>query len=236
MQNIDLAVAIPVYNEAAIVARVLDEWLDEIGRTTIEYRVFIVDDGSTDETLRILRDAEQKIGDRLSVVTKTNSGHGRTCRVAYQCALESGARWILQIDSDGQCDPAFFPEFWRRRTDADCVFGVRVQREDGAIRHLISTGCRLLVALATGRDLKDANVPYRLIRRDALARAVTKIPADFDLQNIALTLVLKRDTSLKWAYVPIRFRARETGSNSMNLRKISGLGFRMLRQIHRVGR
>jgi hypothetical protein len=50
-----------------------------------------------------------------------------------------------------------------------------------------------------------------------------------------LTLALKRDPTLRWSYVPIRFRARQGGTNSINLRKIAQMGFRMLRQIHRVG-
>jgi hypothetical protein len=45
---------------------------------------------------------------------------------------------------------------------------------------------------------------------------------------------LKRDPTLRWAYVPIRFRARQGGTNSINLRKIVEMGCRMLVQINRV--
>ena len=49
-------------------------------------------------------------------------------------AAESDAEWILQIDSDGQCDPRFFQKFWALRDQADAVFGFRRIRQDGLER------------------------------------------------------------------------------------------------------
>ena len=100
----------------------------------------------------------------------------------------------------------------------------------------ISASLRFLTMIATGRDLKDANVPYRLIKRSALQKALPSVPAEFDMQNVALTFALKRDPSLRWAYVPIKFRARQGGTNSINLPKIARMGWRMLLQINKVGR
>jgi dolichol-phosphate mannosyltransferase len=84
--------------------------------------------------------------------------------------------------------------------------------------------------------LKDPNVPYRLMKRVALEKALPSVSKDFDIQNIALTLALKRNPALRWAYVPIRFRARQGGTNSINLRKIIKMGFTMLMQVNHVGK
>ena len=70
----------------------------------------------------------------------------------------------------------------------------------------------------------------------ALQKALQRVPSDFDMQNVALTFALKRDPSLRWAYVPIRFRARQGGTNSINLSKIARMGWQMLLQINTVGR
>lgn len=236
MNSAELVAVIPVYNEEANIAAVITEWLHAFARARIACRVFVINDGSTDNTLSILQKLQTKFPEQLTVLDKANSGHGRTCRFGYDTALQQGAPWIFQIDSDGQCDPEFFPLFWTKRTEADCVFGMRVVRDDGTLRKLISTACRVLTSLATGRDLKDANVPYRLIEGTALQRALQKVPQEFDLQNIALTLALKRDPTLRWAYVPIRFRARQGGTNSINLRNIVHMGVRMLIEINRVNK
>jgi glycosyltransferase involved in cell wall biosynthesis len=235
MNSAELIAVMPVYNEEANIAEVITEWLQAFTREQINARLLAVNDGSRDSTLSILQKLQSQYPDQLLILDKPNSGHGRSCRVGYETALKQDAPWILQIDSDGQCDPAFFPLFWAKHMEADCIFGIRVTRDDGLARKLISKAASILTSIMTGRNLKDANVPYRLMKRTALETALRSVPKDFDIQNIALTLALKRDSTLRWNYVPIRFRARQGGTNSINLRKIAQMGFRMLRQINRVG-
>jgi len=236
MSERELIAFMPVYNEEANIATVITEWLEAFARERIDSRLFALNDGSTDATLKVLKQLQLQFPDELFVIDKANSGHGRTCRVGYDIALKDRVPWVFQIDSDGQCDPAFFSFFWAKRSEADCVFGKRIARDDGTLRRLIQVACRLLTMIATGRDLKDANVPYRLIKRSALQKALPSVPAEFDMQNVALTFALKRDPSLRWAYVPIKFRARQGGTNSINLPKIARMGWRMLLQINKVGR
>jgi dolichol-phosphate mannosyltransferase len=234
VSDLQLFAVMPVYNEAPSIAAVVEEWMEAFARADIRFRLMAINDGSTDETLVILKMLQERYDGRLAVLDKKNSGHGRTCRLGYETALQQGAPWILQIDSDGQCDPTFFPQFLSLRDEADCIFGLRVVRDDGISRRLISVACRMLASVVTTRDLKDANVPYRLIKSDVLRRALHIIPPDFDLQNIALTLALRRDASLRWAYVPIRFRKRAGGSASINFANIIRMGTRMLFEIRRV--
>ena len=88
--------------------------------------------------------------------------------------------------------------------------------------------CKLGATILGGKDMVDPNVPYRLLRRDTLASALNVIPASFDIHNVALTFVLKRNPDLRWDYVPIRFLARQGGSNSINLLNVAHLGASML--------
>jgi dolichol-phosphate mannosyltransferase len=236
MNSAELIAVIPLFNEETNIATVISEWSEAFSRQEVNVRLIAVNDGSTDNTLSILQKLQGKLPGQLLVVDKPNSGHGRSCRVGYEAALELDAPWILQIDSDGQCDPEYFPLFWAKRQDADCIFGIRVTRDDGFARKAVSKIATLLTSITTGHDLKDANVPYRLMARSALQKALPNVPKDFDLQNIALNLALKRDPAVRWAYVPIRFRARQGGTASIGLRKIAQKGLRMLRQIHRVGK
>ncbi|MGI8436010.1 MAG: glycosyltransferase family 2 protein [Chthoniobacterales bacterium] len=234
MNEVELIAVMPVYNEEASIGGVIREWMEAFRAEGISHRLLAINDGSRDQTLALLESLAAEFPDRLLVIDHPNTGHGRSCRRGYERALAERAPWIYQLDSDGQCDPIYFPEFWRSRLKADCVFGLRVVRDDGLVRKSISSFCRLAVAIVTGRDLKDPNVPYRLMKRSALDLALRQVPADFDLQNIALTLALKRQPSLKWIYLPIRFRARRGGENSIHLGRIIRMGAAMLREIHRV--
>ena len=230
----DLAVVMPVYNEAANISAVLHEWFSYLRIVSPNFVLFAVNDGSKDGTAKILGSLKGELGPRLRVVNKTNSGHGLTCREGYELALAEKAEWIFQIDSDGQCDPAFFDKLYQNRAEYDCVFGYRRTRDDGLGRVIVSYCCRLLLWLVTGTYLTDPNVPYRLMRANALKNALRQVPADFELQNIGLTFALKLGQELAWKYFPIHFRARRGGENSINYRKIAKMGINLLRDFRRI--
>lgn len=225
----------PIYNEEANIEAVVTEWVQELNRLGISFVVLAINDGSKDGTGAALQRLAERYPGGVTPVEKRNAGHGQACRTGYLLAVSGGAEWMLQIDSDGQCDPRFFSTFWESRDQADAIFGLRKTRDDGLSRVLISELCRIATSLLCGIDLKDANVPYRLLRTTALKEALTKIPDDFDMQNVALTLTLKRNPTLRWKYVAIHFRDRQGGTNSINLRRIAGMGWNLLRSLPKIG-
>jgi dolichol-phosphate mannosyltransferase len=230
----DLVVVMPVYNEGPNITAVIRDWFDSLANAVPHFQLLAVNDGSSDDSAQILDRLAVQLGSRLRVVHKQNSGHGRSCRYGYELALTEGARWILQIDSDGQCDPAYFSALYHNRAEHDCVFAYRQTRDDGVGRVFVSGCCRTLLWMISGAYLKDPNVPYRLIKATALRSALRNIPADFNLQNIALTFRLKRNRALRWNYVAIHFRARQGGENSINYRKIAKMGIDFLRDFRRI--
>ncbi|HWY39629.1 MAG TPA: glycosyltransferase family 2 protein [Chthoniobacterales bacterium] len=230
----ELAVVMPIYNEAANIGSVLEEWFACLDCVAPDFVFFAINDGSKDDTAVVLSSLGTLLGPRLRVVNKPNSGHGRSCRKGYDLALATGARWVFQIDSDGQCDPAFFETIYSERKGHDCVFGYRRTRDDGFGRLVITRSYRVLLWALTGAFMRDANVPYRLIRTNPLRLALRCVPADVDLQNIALTISLTRQPDVHWKDVPIHFRARQGGENSINYHKIAKMGARFLRDFQRI--
>ena len=143
----ELLVVMPAYNEEECVAQVIDAWAPELRKVAGEsFRLLLLNDGSKDrtgETLQGLRSRHPE----LLVVNKPNSGHGQTCIDGYRFGVAKGYSWILQIDSDGQCDPCFFPAFWNSRAAHRVLFGFRVQRDDGFSRRVIlAAGERFLLS------------------------------------------------------------------------------------------
>ncbi len=234
--EVELAVVMPIYNEEANIAHVVAEWAAALDALGIPYVLLAINDGSRDGTAAELQRLAQAYPGRIEPVDKANAGHGLACRTGYDLAVARDAAWTLQVDSDGQCDPRYFAQFWEARSEADVLFGLRKTRDDGLLRVLISAGCSAATSALTGMDLKDANVPYRLIRTEALQRALARIPADFDMQNVALTLALRRDSSLRWRHLPIHFRDRQGGTNSINLRRILRMGLTLVTSLHRIGK
>jgi dolichol-phosphate mannosyltransferase len=235
MTSCELAVVMPIYNEEANIAAVVAEWIEELRRLDIAFELLAINDGSRDGTGDALQDLAERYPDCVTLISKQNGGHGLACRTGYMLAVARAAPWTLQIDSDGQCDPRFFGAFWKARREADAIFGVRTTRDDGLSRVWISAICRGVASGLCGIDLKDANVPYRLIRTSALKKALARVPEDFDMQNLALTVALRRNPAVTWKYMPIHFRARQGGRNSIQFRSIVRMGWELIRNLHRIG-
>lgn len=232
--NAPLVVVLPIYNEEANISAVISQWSKYLRGLEAPFQIIALDDGSKDGTHNVLLKLEAAEPDILCVVNKPNSGHGVTCRMGYDIAISSNADWVLQIDSDGQCDPSHFANFWSKRDQSDCIFGLRESRDDGPARVITSGICRIASSLICGQDLKDPNVPYRLIRKNVLREALQYIPPSFNIHNVALTYVLKKLPGLRWSYVGIHFPKRRGGENSINVLKVVTWGVEMLLELIRI--
>jgi glycosyltransferase involved in cell wall biosynthesis len=217
----ELLVVIPVYNEDQCIGQVLKEWKDELDRSAIDYGILLIDDGSSDATPMILEQWRNSGGGgRIEVASHANRGHGQTCLEGYRIACERGIPWVFQIDSDGQCDPAFFAALWAERQGRDVVYGYRARRKDGLKRVLASILVKAVLRASARVRCVDANVPYRLMRTENLRPLVDSIPSDFDLANIALAVQIKR-ANWREASVPIVFRPRMAGEASVPLTRFA---------------
>jgi len=224
-----LFVVMPAYNEAQAVEAVVREWIPVLRERAERFTLFCIDDGSTDETGRILDGLALEIPE-LEVVHKRNEGHGAACRDGYRACLDRGAAWMLQLDSDGQCDPADFRAFWENR-EAGPVFGSR-RREDGAARIAISFALSKVVRWRTGMSVPDPNVPFRLLHRDVLAGALDALPSEFELYNVGLTASVAHRHAIRWT--PIRFRKRIGGETTTSWLGLAGRCVRVIRDLGRL--
>ena len=112
----------PFFNEEDSVPVVWEEWTRELERSGLDYGLLLLDDGSTDRTLEILERYRWEHGaGRVEIFSRANRGHGQTCLEGYRQACGQRVSWVLQIDSDGQCDPSFFPAVWEQRYGHDVV-------------------------------------------------------------------------------------------------------------------
>lgn len=206
----ELVVVMPVYNEEAAIRGVVEEWVAVLEEVAQEWQFLIIDDGSTDDTPQALEDLQRGHPGRIEIMRHANRGHGQTVLAGYRLACQQGAHFVFQVDSDGQCDPRYFPSLWALRNRCDVVYGRRVTRRDGWKRSVASLIVKAVIFLCQGVLCEDANTPYRLMRTDELRDQLNVIPETFDLANIALAVQLKR---ARWRHgsVPIHFRARSGG-------------------------
>jgi dolichol-phosphate mannosyltransferase len=157
--------ALPVYNEAAHVAGVLDEVL----RHTAD--VLVVDDGSTDGTAALLAGRR----DIRVVRHARNSGYGAALATAFRETLAGPWDGLVTIDCDGQHQPRLIPEFIAAAASADIVSGSRYRKHfpgdsrPPAARRRINMEVTAEINARLGLDLTDAFCGFKAYTRRALA-------------------------------------------------------------------
>ncbi len=229
-----LYMIIPAYNEQETIRNVVREWYPYVEKTDPDSRLVVIDDGSTDKTLEVLnREAEEK--PQLIVKHKENSGHGPTILMGYRFALREGADYIFQTDSDGQTDPAEFPAFWEKRSKYDMIVGYRKKRQDGLSRIFVTKVLRLLVLLTFHVWVKDANTPFRLMSARTLEPKMKYVPREYFLANVLITVIYTKHRN-RICYLPISFRKRRGGVNSINIPKILRIGIRSVGDFIKLNR
>jgi glycosyltransferase involved in cell wall biosynthesis len=222
-----LYIIIPAYNEEATIEAVASEWHEIADRVGGNSRLVIVDDGGHDSTYAKLLELKKELP-RLDAVTKPNSGHGGTILFGYHYALQNNANYIFQTDSDGQTEPGEFWELWTDREKYDIQIGHRRNRQDGFSRIIVTKILKCVLFFSFGLWITDANTPFRLMNAESLRLFLPKIPNNYNLSNVLLT-VLYEKAKARIRYVNITFRPRQGGVNSINMRKIFKIGKKAIR-------
>lgn len=227
-----LYIVIPAYNEEMNIEEVAREWHRVVAGIGADSRLVIIDDGSKDHTYQKLCGLKASLP-QMEPLTKPNGGHGAAVLYGYRYALEHGADYIFQTDSDGQTLPSEFPYFWAVREQYAAVIGHRDHREDGFSRVVVTKTLKLVLWCIFRLSITDANTPYRLIKRETLEKYIGQIPKDFNLSNVMLTVLLVNGGE-NVQFFPITFRPRQGGVNSINLPRIAKIGWQAVKDFSAI--
>ena len=217
-----LYIIMPAYNEEKNIGSVIEQWYPVVEKIGAGSRLVILNDGSKDGTYKKIQKYQEKY-DRLIGIDKPNEGHGGTILKGYHYAVDAGADYVFQTDSDGQTLPEEFWQFWEKRKKCGLLIGYRKKREDGLSRIFVTRVLRLVLFLIFGTWVKDANTTYRLMRGKQLEKVLKRIPDVFFLSNVLMTVIYEKH-HLYVEYIPITFRPRQAGKNSINMKRIAGIG------------
>ncbi len=218
----DLYIVMPAYNEEENISEVISMWYPVVKKIGGKSRLVVLNDGSKDNTWQILKELREKYP-RLIAINKKNGGHGATVLAGYRFAIKQGADYIFQTDSDGQTLPEEFWQLWRDRADCGLLIGYRGGRQDGLSRLFVTRVLRLVILATFGVWVKDANTPFRLMKASQLEKVLKRIPRHYNLPNVMISVIYKKH-DLGIRFYPITFRPRQGGVNSINMKRIFGIG------------
>lgn len=217
-----ILIIIPAYNESANIEQVIGritghQSVPHLASDDVRYDYLIINDGSTDNTLKICKEQRYQYLD-----LPINLGIGGAVQAGYVYAYKNDYDIAVQIDGDGQHDIAYLEELlWPLISgEADVVIGSRFLKKEGYQSSLARrTGSRMLsrlIRLTTGKKIYDVTSGYRAVNRKFIEIYAKDYPTDYPEPEAIVTAVMYRGRVME---VPVQMRAREGGKSSINFRK-----------------
>jgi glycosyltransferase involved in cell wall biosynthesis len=203
-------VVLPAFNESGSVGDVVREVLEKVPGAS----VLVVDDGSRDDTSAVARQAGA-----LVATLPFNLGVGGAMRTGFRFAVEHGYDVVVQVDADGQHDPAGVPQLIAALEDADLVLGARFAgqgeyRVRGPRQWAMVVFANVLSRVAKTK-LTDTTSGFRASGGRAVQLFAQHYPAEY-LGDTIEALVIAARSGLVIRQVPVAMRPRAAGKPSHN--------------------
>jgi dolichol-phosphate mannosyltransferase len=216
---------LPTYNEAENVEQVTLASAEALSRAAGEgFHVLVVDDGSPDGTGEI---ADRLAAERgwLEVLHRSSkNGIGPAYLAGFRYALERGAGFVMEMDSDFSHDPADLTRLLEAvQAGADLALGSRYVpgggvSDWGLVRRLVSEGGSAYARIVLGLQVRDLTGGFKCFRREVLeAIHFEGVRSRGYAFQVELTYRAVR-AGFRVVEVPITFRDRQRGKSKMSWR------------------
>lgn len=212
-------IVMPAFNEEEAVGDVVREVLS----TLPGVHCLVVNDGSTDKTSEVAREAGATVAE-----LPVNLGVGGAMRLGFKYALAHGWDNVVQIDSDGQHDPANVLALLQELENADLVIGARFagtgDYEARGPRRWAMRFLAVILSRTAHTVLTDTTSGFKASGPRAVRLFATHYPAEY-LGDTIEALVIAARSGCTIVQVPVSMRVRAGGSPSHNpLRSAAYLG------------
>ena len=184
----DILVIIPCYNEEANIRRVVER----LRRVRPDVDYLVVNDCSTDRSEEILRE-----NDYNHVSLPVNLGIGGGVQTGYRYAVENGYRVAVQMDGDGQHDPAYLEAVTAPvlAGELDMCIGSRFIEKNGfqssALRRFGINFLSAMIVVLSGRRVRDVTSGFRATGPEMTAYFARHYAVDYPEPEAVLAAVLR---------------------------------------------
>jgi glycosyltransferase involved in cell wall biosynthesis len=215
--NQGLEILIPAYNEEGNIAQVIEKSIKFLKKHTNNYSVLVVDDGSTDNTGKILDKLKIRNKNLRVIHHKKNLGIGHSW---YDLYSNSSKNILLTCPADQQFDPKDFEDCLPLIAKADVVSIYRVKKQDYSLfRKFLTFFNKTLIRVLFGLNLKDINW-VKIYRRSIFEGLNIQLRSPL-IESEILAKAKKRNLKIVEISAPYypRVAGKSKGSNFKNVTK-----------------
>ncbi len=198
----------PCYNDAGTIPTMIIRALQSLREVADDYEIVVINDGSTDDSARVLDEMAGRY-DGLRVIHRARpSGYGGVLRAGFAAATKD---WIFYTDGDAQYDARELARLAEAvRDDVDMVNGYKIKRHDPFHRVIIGLAYQYFVKLAFGLVIRDVDCDFRLMRRSIFNRVTLTSTTG----TITFEMVKKiQDARFRIVEVPVHHWDRQYGQS-----------------------
>lgn len=202
-------VIIPAYNESESILNTVNEIITKAP----DFDYVVINDASSDNTLEILKE------NGLNYINlPANLGIGGAVQTGYVYAERNHYDIAVQIDGDGQHDPAYLNRLSETLIshDADMVIGSRFIENEGFqstfMRRVGISYFTFLIKLLTGARVTDPTSGFRMVNRKVIQLFAHDYPVDYPEPESTVQILKKK---MKVEEIPVKMLARTGGESSI---------------------
>ena len=162
-----ISIIIPVFNESESIGYLLDEVTSVMAEDKINFELIVINDGSKDNTHRVLKELTLKIKELLVISLRKNYGQTAAMAAGFD---NSKGDIVITLDGDLQNDPSDIPKLISEINKGyDLVCGWRYDRKDKLInRRIPSKIANKLIARVTGLKLHDYGCSLKAFKKEII--------------------------------------------------------------------
>ncbi len=206
-----ISVIIPMYNEENTARTILNHVTSFLSSYPDKWEIIIVESGSTDNTLKIVKETAAD-NPRIKIIhQEKREGMGSALRAGY---AKSNCDFIWHVESDSPFDANNLTAALPLLENADFVAGFRIGKRESFMRWLYSFVYNRLVRILFGLRVTNVNFSFKLFRRSILEKIKLRSNGWFIDAEL---LVETRKHGLKIAELGIPYNQRAAGSSTVSI-------------------
>jgi glycosyltransferase involved in cell wall biosynthesis len=164
-RKIGISVVVPVYNEEKNIPILIPQLVEVLTPLGESYEMIFVDDGSTDQSRKILKGMVSQYPEIRVLGFKKNCGETAAGAAGLK---EARGRVVITIDADLQNDPKDIPRMLDFLKEYDMVTGWRQEREDSWVKRVTSKIANRIRNGLSGETIRDSGCTFRAYKRECL--------------------------------------------------------------------
>ena len=190
-----LSVIVPAYNEEKILRNNILKYYSYLQKQNFNFEIIVVDDGSTDNTKKIIKKLNEEYANIKAIFKEKNQGKGSAVRDGL---LRGKGKYLLFLDADNATSIDHLEKAWEPLKNKALVIGSRNKQDtkdaqqiksQNIIKRTLGVSDNKLIKLFTGLKINDTQCGFKIFNRNAWQQIAPKMTINrwvFDVEILTI--------------------------------------------------